>query len=148
MNPPMFPAHCKAFSDKRAAVVLVDPKGGPSEFRGENDSKKLITVYRVDGCCIKQSESKACDYLLLVEESDAWLIELKGSDLAGGIQQMEAVMKVFEEKLRPRRIHVRIVPSKVRAPDTIASTEFRLRKRLRAVEGTYKCQTRVMKEKL
>jgi len=139
------PEPCQKYSDKRRTVALRDSKGGPSEYRAENPKGRTLTVIEIDGCCIKQRE--ACDFLMLADENEAWLIELKGSDVIKAIRQIHATLDVLGEKLRPRTIHARVVPTRVPTPNLVTTHEERLRKRLGS-HKQYRCQARVLKETL
>ncbi len=143
MSGPPFPAQCQKHSDTRPNVVLSDASGGSSEYRAKNPRRRRVTVFCVDGCCIKNRE--ACDFLMLADDNEAWLIELKGRDVAKAIQQIHATLDQFEHALRPRTIHARVVPTRVPAPRIIASDEMKLRKRLGG-KDRYKCQARVLEE--
>lgn len=145
MTAPFYPRECEEHSDRRPRVVLRDAKGGSSEYRASNPSKRQITVIAVDGCCIKNRE--ACDYLMLAGEEDAYLIELKGSHVIKAIQQIHATLDVLEKHLRPRTIHARIVPTRVPSPNLLATHEIKLRKRLGG-DKRYKAQARVLEETL
>lgn len=50
------------FRDTRATVVLKDKRGGKVSYRGLNDSKKEIVVYRIDGGIRKDTDDPKCDY--------------------------------------------------------------------------------------
>ncbi len=145
MSEHICPERCQKHSDKRKTVVLRDPKGGRSEYRAQNPKQRTVTVLEVDGCCIKQDE--ACDFLMLADNDDAWLIELKGSDVIKAIQQINATLDVLEKKLQPRAIHARIVPTRFPTPNIVTMHEQKLRKRLGGKEQ-YRCQNRVLEETL
>lgn len=82
------PGECVLFDDARALVVLKDPKAGAagqknsSVYRASNPRRRNVSATRVDGCCIEHRTGKgACDFLLLADESDAWLIERKTGEM-------------------------------------------------------------------
>ncbi len=134
MTPSPCPAKCQKHSDTRAQIVL-RRRGSPRPAMIHRSAQMKSTV------CIVQSE--ACDFLMLVNDSAAYLIELKGSDVAKAIRQIHSTLDILEQKLRPRTIHARIVPTRVPTPNLLATSELKLRKRL---GGTYKVQARVLQE--
>ena len=77
----------KEYEDNRKIVVARD-KGEKSEYRGNNNSEKLVAKYRVDGGLIK--DGAKCDYLLLDKnESRAYFIESgKAEDIIDREYQM------------------------------------------------------------
>lgn len=136
------PSQCAQHSDRRAQIVLKE-KGEKSTYRALNPRKRLVTVIVVDGCCMV--ETTACDYLMLADDEDAYLIELKGSDVLKAIRQIDATLDHLGEHLRPRALHARIVPTRVSAPDILTVHEIKLKKRL-GKTGTYLKKARVLEE--
>lgn len=144
--PDPFPDRCVKLCDRRPRIVLRD-RGERREYRAENPRRRLVTEIVVDGCCMVQET--ACDFLLLVDDDDAYLIELKGSDVSKAIQQIHATLDRFEKALQPRTIHARVVPTRVPVPNYIATAEKELRNRLRRLgKGNYKAKSRVLEETL
>jgi len=139
-----FDPKCRDFMDRRRTISLTDKKGGPSNFVAHNRNQREVEVLRVDGCCVTSS---ACDFLMLVENGDAFLIELKGSDVEKALKQINATLDALKKRLDPRIIQVRIVPSKVRSPNYLSSGIIKLRNRLGNHER-FKCQARKMEENL
>ena len=66
-----------------------------------------------------------CDYLLLNDSyMNAYYIELKGSDIAHAVEQLEAGLRIFKESLKNYTAFFRIVTSKTRTQE-LKSTKFR-----------------------
>jgi hypothetical protein len=126
-----FDKTCYYFSpDNRSNIVLIDKKSeAKTKYEASNPDKKLVAVFKVDGCLIpeKQGESK-CDFLFLVFpkqeniKTDAYLIELKGKDLPHALRQILQTYKTLEKQLLLCRVQVRIVISKFRFKGNIVST--------------------------
>ena len=79
-----------------------------------NDHSYDVFQYRIDGDIIPPSTGEArCDYLVEIKNSEtkcsAYLIELKGTDLNHAIDQIEATLKTFSNKLREYDVFLRIV---------------------------------------
>ena len=128
MSQPSLPDACRTSQDRRRILVLQGRKGekGP-RFIAENPNERLLAVYRVDNCCLK---TEACDDLILLEDSDAWVIERKGSDLSKAIAQLNSTLDALGPALHPRNLHARIVLNRVRTPDLGTTEEKRLKKRV------------------
>lgn len=56
-------------------------------FRVKNDGRHEVTVCRVDGCMLGEG-SKKCDYLFVVGNIVAYLVELKGQDRRRALLQL------------------------------------------------------------
>lgn len=143
MSQVICPEECQKISDVRPQLVLEDRKGGKSQYRARNPKRRKLTVLEIDGCCIRNRE--ACDFLLLVGDTDAVLLELKGSHVAKALRQIESTLDLLEEKLKSRRIHARVVPTRVPSPDILATAEIKLKRRLGG-NDRYRCQARVLEE--
>ncbi len=108
-----------------ASKIVSQEKG--RRHIAKNVRGACVTHYRIDGVVIKQGNK--CDYLLINEDTkDAYLIELKGRDLIGAAQQLEATEIALRTQLLPYSIKYRIVASKCRTQE-IESSEFKKFKR-------------------
>ncbi len=116
---------CLEFYDRREKVVLRDKKN-PQKFIGENNSKKNICAYRVDGCIF--IDGNKCDYLLEVfvkkQLEKAYFIELKGQDLKHAILQLQETIKRLNY-CNGVELHTRIILNKVKVPATRTSYEMK-----------------------
>lgn len=136
----------KEYEDNRKIVVARD-KGEKSEYRGNNNSEKLVAKYRVDGGLIK--DGAKCDYLLLDKnESRAYFIELKGSDLIKAIEQIESTIPQIKGDIPEYKINARIVLTKQRTPDLIDSKMRNFDGKIKKMGGTFKKANIKMEEKI
>lgn len=95
-----FSPDCELFSDTRPIILLKD-KRGKSEYRANNPTHKIATALQVDACITRENNLQKCDFLLLDEqERIAHFIELKGQDLATGIEQLIASVNLLFEQLQ------------------------------------------------
>ncbi len=128
-----FPSLC----DKNAAQIVSRDKNNPQYHKGINTQKAYVTHYRIDG--VVMQTGNRCDYALLNEEKrTAYLIELKGSDLAAAAKQLEATEKFLHNQLSSYKVQYRIIANKCKTQE-IDSSEYRkykLRWRDRLVQKT------------
>ena len=136
----------KEYEDNRKIIVVRD-KGEKSEYRGNNDSEKLVAKYRVDGGLIE--DGKKCDYLLLDKNgSIAYFIELKGSDLIKAIEQIESTIPQIKGDIAEYKINARIVLTKQRTPDLIDSKMRNFEGKIKKMGGTFKKANIKMEEQI
>lgn len=110
--------------DTRKIVVLKDP-GESREYRLENESNKELVVYSIDGSLINDNDVKKCDFGIFTEDNELFLIELKGKNLVHAIDQLASTINIllFQPQVRVNKLNVRIVVSKVNAPDILTTKE-------------------------
>ena len=88
-----------------------------------------VTQYNIDGVVIRTG--KRCDFLVINEDKkDAYLIELKGSDVEKAAEQLVETEKALSKELRSYTKHYRIVCTRCRT-HAINSTKY---KKLTAVK--------------
>jgi hypothetical protein len=107
---------------RRKRIKLVDRRGGPSTYYGENSNGREFITIVVDGGVIRKGTAESrCDYLLLdVERKFARLIELKGSDYGDGYRQLADSYKKFKSTLIKngyRKIEGRLVCTSISVPN-------------------------------
>ncbi len=91
----------------RKEIVLSENR---STYKAVNPQKHHACVFKVDGCLIK--EGARCDYLMILcehAEKRAWLIELKGSDEAKAVSQIETTLDSYKELLKEFKVYARII---------------------------------------
>ena len=96
--------------------TIVSQENGRKHI-AHNDHSCDVFQYRIDGDIIPPSTGEArCDYIVEIDKStksqtkrSAYLIELKGTDLNHAIDQIEATLKMFSNKLREYDVFLRIV---------------------------------------
>jgi hypothetical protein len=145
MNCNSFPENkCREFSDKRKIIIVEENK---RKFVGRNNTHKLFSNFRVDGCLIKKG--RKCDYLLLdCDENKAYFIELKGKDLLSAIEQIEHSIDVLIGRLGNCTINARIVLTRVNTPDLRSSKYIKLERKLKKLNGNILKKTRILEEDL
>lgn len=83
----------------------------------------FVTQYNIDGVVIRTG--KRCDFLVMNEDKkDAYLIELKGSDVEKAAEQLVETAKTLSEQLRSYNKHYRIVCTRCRT-HAINSTKYK-----------------------
>ena len=95
--------------------VVVSQENG-IKHRLCNNSKVEVYQYHVDGDIIKGNDEKRCDYVveaITVPKPSAFFIELKGSDLMGALEQIDATASRCEAKLKGYDILPRVVLHRV-----------------------------------
>ena len=70
--------------------IIVSKEQGRVHRANNPQGRSKVSHYRIDGYVI-QGGTIRCDFLLMNDDSaDAYLIELKGSDIEHGLEQLEA----------------------------------------------------------
>lgn len=137
--------------DKRKIVVLKDPKGGKSKYKGENIHDMEIAVYRIDEGIMKSSKEKKCDYGLYTRDDDTLrLVELKGSDFE---QAVEQIMNTLNELIHKPGIDIyrvcgRIVLSRKRVPEIKSNNEKKIVKLLHKMNGDLNTKAQMLIENI
>lgn len=113
----------QSLCNKHAIQIVSRDKGNPQYHKAINKEKAYVTHYKIDGVVIKIGDR--CDFLLLNEEKKiAYLIELKGSDLAEAAKQLEATEAVLRQELSAYNLQYRIVANKCKTQE-IYSTSYK-----------------------
>lgn len=135
--------------DCKRYVSLKD-KGETRKYSLENDLKKDLVVYRVDGGVIQGNNSDKCDFAIYTEDKWLVLVELKGADYNKAIEQIISTIDqlVKNPKVSVNRVFSRIVLSKVRTPELRTSAETTLKNIMSQYQGNLKKSTTELKEKL
>lgn len=109
--------------ERQPGIVSRDAKGR-REHRALNMDACLVTQYRIDGDVIRDA-SICCDFLVMNDDRrDAYLIELKGSDIDHALDQLEATAARFQTELREYRVRYRLVCSRVKT-QAMHSTKYK-----------------------
>lgn len=68
-----------------------------------NASAKRVRQITVDGCVFTEQDTKRCDYLVNVDETNlSILVELKGSDIEAAFEQLKAAQELMIDHLNRR----------------------------------------------
>ena len=127
----------ESICSKNAGQIVSRDKGNPQYHRGNNVAGAYVTHYKVDGVIIKSGNR--CDYLLMNEDvRNAYLIELKGSDLVKAAEQLEATEQILGSELSGYRVHYRIVANKCKTQEIRSSAyrKYQIRWKGRLVQRT------------
>jgi archaellin len=134
---------CREFEDKRAYIVCEERR---SKITFHNAAKTTAAKIRIDGCVIKDTNVKKCDYLLLcVEIKRAVFIELKGNKVMTAIEQLAATLEneTVKKPLVPYEKRAYAVVTQNSIPNTaIQNAQVRFNKwncALRIVKSPYTC---------
>ncbi|MEG5136815.1 MULTISPECIES: hypothetical protein [unclassified Microcoleus] len=79
-------------------IVLQENK---SKITFLNPNKDEILIIKVDGCVI-DNETLRCDYALIPSDAVEIYVELKGSDIAHAVKQIESTINLLSEN--PQKI--------------------------------------------
>lgn len=113
----------KSLCSTNAGQIISRDKRNPQYHKGINVAKNHVTHYKIDGIVI--DSGNRCDYLLINEEKqNAYLIELKGSDLVKAAVQLESTEKILKADLSDYSIYYRIVANKCKT-QKIRSSAYR-----------------------
>ena len=111
---------CKEHQER----IVCRDRGENRIYRAWNSDKCRVTQYQIDGCVIRDTGAR-CDFLLMNEDKrNAYLIELKGSDIEHGIEQLEATAKRLRKELSPYALKYRLVHSRAKT-HAINGTKFK-----------------------
>jgi hypothetical protein len=113
----------KSLCDSHATIIKSKDAGNPQTHYAHNRKRKLVTQYQIDGVVIK--DGNKCDFLVMNEEtSNAYLIELKGSDMVHAAKQLDETAKKLASQLAGYFLNFRIVANKCKTQE-IESTKFK-----------------------
>lgn len=94
--------------------IVVSCENGKKHIIDNRKSKYCIYKYKIDGDIVTSQTDSKCDYIVEIDtdnESIAFIIELKGSDVSHAIDQIKSTLGIFKEKLRGYKIRPRIICS-------------------------------------
>lgn len=99
-----------------SSIVLREKK---SKYKALNNQQIDISKYKVDGCIYKSgSNEKRCDYLLKVNQR-LYFIELKGSDVKKGLEQILTSIRSLTPYLNYNSINARIITTRGIKPNRL-----------------------------
>ena len=77
---------------------------------GQNINRQSVRHFKIDGDVITSTDIQKCDFLLLNDEAQtSYYIELKGSDLAKAIDQIDNTISMISASIPQYRIFRRII---------------------------------------
>ena len=101
-------------SDCFSAKTVAEEQG--KTFRIVNKSKKAVCRVRIDDCLIKSKDTKKCDFLFKICESERYLlVELKGSNVEDGFAQLVSTFLYLKGELgiEPKHFEGFIVSTRI-----------------------------------
>lgn len=119
-------------------------------YRLYNPRGLEVVFYKIDGGIIDSNEVNKCDYGILTENNDFFLVELKGADINHAIDQINSTIDLLfkRDKKIVKTLSARIVLSKVKIPNIIETKERKLKQLLHNNygRGTYCRKTQLLEE--
>ena len=95
---------------EKQKIIVSRDSGAARTHRALNLNGDLVRHYKIDGCVSKDKTIRKCDFLLINDtKRDAYLIEVKGTDLLSTIEQLEKTEEVLGADLRGYQKKYRIV---------------------------------------
>lgn len=94
--------------------IVVSCENGKKHIIDNHKSKYCIYQYKIDGDIVTSQTVLKCDYIVEVDtdnESIAFIIELKGSDVSHAIDQIKSTLDMFKAEFRNYKIFPRIICS-------------------------------------
>ena len=118
----------KSLCQEQQAIIVSSEQG--RQHWAVNSDRCFVTHYQIDGAVIRTG--LRCDYLLINEDkSDAYLIELKGTDIVHAVDQLEANAQTQKQALQNYHIKYRLVHTKARTPALMETKFIKFRQRHR-----------------
>lgn len=110
--------------EEKQKIIVSKDSGTARIHRAVNIDGDYVRHYKIDGNVISDKTVKKCDFLLLNDsKKDAYLIEVKGTDILTSIKQLESTELILRSDLREYEKKFRIV---YRAnTHAITSTEYK-----------------------
>ena len=99
--------------EERQRIIVSRYKRTRREHRAVNPDSCHVSQYKIDGNVVSDSSIR-CDYLVMNEDRrNAYLIELKGSDIEHALDQLEVTAERLQKQLQGYCIRYRLVCSRV-----------------------------------
>ena len=130
--------------DHASKIVSKDRKNNQKHIANNIDGSS-VTQYQIDGVVITSSQPR-CDFLVMNDDKkDAYLIELKGSDISKAVIQLEATASVLRSQLNGYDINYRIVHNRCNTQEILTSQVLKFKK---AHKGKIKMGSKKMEENI
>ncbi len=123
---PFAQKECEKYTDRRRKISVEEKK---KQYILNNPQGDEVCLIKVDDCLIK--EGTKCDYLVLnCDQKIAYFIELKGCDFLKAVEQINRSIDLLSKQISEYKINVRIVISKIHAPDLKSNQYKKLEKKI------------------
>lgn len=128
---------------EHASRIVSKDRKNDQKHIANNIDRSSVTQYQIDGVVITGSQSR-CDFLVMNDDrKDAYLIELKGSDISKAVIQLEATATALRHQLDGYDINYRIVHNRCNTQEILTSQVLKFKK---AHKGKIKMCSKRMKE--
>ena len=136
------------FQHEQMAVVSCTDIGSKTKYIYNNQSSDSLSKYKVDGGLIADDGAK-CDYLLLnCEKKRSYFIELKGSDIIHAIEQIDRSIDLLKKELSDFSFFARIILTRVNTHDLRDPRLEKLVRKVKALNGDLKKQSRLLEDRV
>ena len=126
---------CIKYCNKEERIVFEENK---TKYTAKNPNKKNILAFRVDNGYIKSTETKKCDFALIVEEDICYLIELKGKSVSVAAVQLLTTLELFlKQNPDMKRFLCRSIHTKISTHKIENENSKKLRKELIKLNKTF-----------
>ena len=133
--------------DERQSIVVSRDSGARREHKAVNSSRCKVSQYKIDGGVIRDISIR-CDFLVMNDDKqDAYLIELKGSDIEHALDQLEATARRLQRELCAYQIKYRIVCSRAKT-QAIRSIKYKKFCKQHNKAGEFICRGGEIKEEI
>lgn len=133
--------------DERHSIVVSQDSGTSRKHRAVNSSGCRVSQYKIDGGVVRDTSIR-CDFLVMNDDKqDAYLIELKGSDIEHALAQLEETAHRLQRELCTYQIKYRIVCSRAKV-HAIRSTRYQKFCRQHNKANEFLCREKEIKEEI
>lgn len=103
----------ESLCEKNQKIIVSKDSGSDKRHIAKNaGGNSDVRQFQLDGDIFKQET--VCDYLVLNDtKRNAYFVELKGSDITHGVEQLEAASQRFQKELESYVFFYRLVCSRV-----------------------------------
>ncbi len=103
--------------------TLIDKKGGNSKYCIDNpDRKEFFEIDFEGGVYKNRNNDTKCDFGIQTKEN-IYYIELKGSDVKKGVEQLLSTINETEKCFKNHTIEARLIVSKFQKPQLVKQTK-------------------------
>lgn len=133
--------------EERQPIIVSKDTGTNRQHRAINKNTCRVSKYKIDGDVISDA-SRRCDYIVMNDDcKEAYLIELKGSDIEHALDQLEATAKRFQNELREYYVKYRIVCSRAKT-QAIYGSKYKKFKQKYSRSGEFICRENLIEEQI
>lgn len=124
--------YCIRSSDKRKYIICEEYK---KKYILVNDKSFNITCIHLDNEYIIEKDKERCDFLIIFDDLNIILVELKGSNYKQAVNQILEVIPQIQKNIKMfKAIHARIIAKPV--PNVRPNNYFDLFRKIHKLNGT------------